>query len=173
MSDPTASAAQRATTQNASVKVVEQQSLSERANQMFQAIARRAFELFESEGCPQGRDQEHWLQAEAEFLHPVPLTVTETDDVLTVRAEVPGFSAANLQIGIEPGRLTIGGRKESKEEQKKGQAIVSEQRSSEILRVITLPAQVDASKATATLSNGVIELILPKAAPKAQAAQAN
>jgi HSP20 family molecular chaperone IbpA len=35
--------------------------------------------------------------------------------------------------------------------------------------VITLPAAVDTSKATATLTNGVIELILPKAA-KAQAA---
>jgi HSP20 family protein len=137
---------------------------------MFEAIARRAYELFESEGRPQGRDQEHWLKAEAELLRPVPLTLTETDDALTVRAEVPGFSATDLQIGVEPGRLTIGGRKETKEEQKKGKAIVREQRSSEIMRMITLPAQVDAAKATATLSNGVLELVLPKAASKAQAA---
>jgi HSP20 family protein len=173
MSEPTASAAQRALNQNAAVKVVEPQSLSERANQMYEAIARRAFELFLNEGSPHGRDLEHWFQAEAQLLHPVPVTLTETDDVLTVRAEVPGFNAADLQIGVEPGRLTIGGRKETKEEQKKGKAIVRDQRSSEILRVITLPTLVDASKATATLTNGVIELILPKAAAKAQAAKAD
>jgi HSP20 family protein len=172
MGEPTASAAQRAPNQNTAVKVVEPQSLSERANQMYEAISRRAFELFLTEGSPHGRDQEHWLKAEAEFLHPVPVSITETDDVLTVHAEVPGFSAADLQIGVEPNRLTIGGRKESKQEQKKGKAIYRDQRSTEILRVITLPASVDASKATATLANGVIELVLPKAA-KAQAATAS
>ena len=173
MTEPTASATQRAPSQNAAVKVVElePQSLSERANRMYEAIAQRAFEIFESEGCSHGRDLEHWLQAEAELLHPVPLTISETEDALTILAEVPGFSAAELQIGVEPGRLTIAGRKESKEEHKKGKAIYRDQRSSEILRVLTLPAAVDASKATATLSNGVIELLLPKAA-KAQAAQA-
>jgi HSP20 family molecular chaperone IbpA len=171
MTELTASGAQRAPL-NAAVKVVEPQSLSERANQMFQAIAQRAYELFESEGCLHGRDAEHWLRAEAEFLRPVPLTITETEDALTVRAEVPGFTAADLQIGVEPGRLTIGGRREAKEEQKKGKSVIREERSSEILRVISLPAQVDASKAAATLSNGVVELILPKPSAKAQAAQA-
>ncbi len=31
------------------------------------AVARRAFELWEQEGRPPGRDREHWLQAEAEL----------------------------------------------------------------------------------------------------------
>lgn len=31
-----------------------------------EAIRRRAYELFEQEGCIHGRDQEHWLRAEAE-----------------------------------------------------------------------------------------------------------
>lgn len=174
MSEQTASASavQRAPTQSAAVKVGEPQALIDRANQMYQAIARRAFALFESEGGPQGRDIEHWLKAEAELVHPVPLSVTETDDALIVRAEVPGFTAAELQLGVESGRLTIGGKRESRAEQKKGKDIYREQLSSEILRVITLPAAVDASKATATLTNGVVELILPKAV-KAQAARAD
>ena len=116
-------------------------------------------------------DVEHWLKAEAEFLQPVPLNITENDDALIVHADVHGFSAADLQIGVESARLTIGGKKQSKEETKRGKAIHREQLSNEILRVITLPVTVDASKATATLSNGVIELILPKAV-KAKAATA-
>jgi hypothetical protein len=30
-------------------------------------IAQRAFEIWEREGRPQGRDQDHWYQAEAEL----------------------------------------------------------------------------------------------------------
>jgi HSP20 family molecular chaperone IbpA len=170
MTEQTAAAVQRAPAQSAAVRVVEPQALIDRINQVYQAIARRAFEFFESEGGAPGRDVEHWLQAEAELLRPVPVNVAETDDALTVQAEVPGFNAGDLQVSVESGQLAISGKQESREEQKKGKAIYREQRSSEILRVITLPAAVDASKATATLTNGIIELILPKAA-KAQAAR--
>jgi HSP20 family protein len=171
MSEPAASAGQRTSNQNTAVKVVEPPSLSERVKRIQEAIACRAFELFLDEGSPNGRDVEHWLQAEADLLQPMPMTITETGDVLTVRAEVPGFTASELQIGVEPGRLTIAGRKEAKEEQTTAKTIHTERRSNEILRVIALPASVDGAKATATLSNGVIELTLPKAV-KAKAATA-
>ena len=31
------------------------------------AVATRAYHLWETAGCPSGRDKEHWLQAEAEL----------------------------------------------------------------------------------------------------------
>ena len=31
-----------------------------------QRIQQRAYEIWESEGCPSGQDQEHWLRAERE-----------------------------------------------------------------------------------------------------------
>ncbi len=31
-----------------------------------EVIRRRAYEIYEQEGCIHGRDQEHWLRAEAE-----------------------------------------------------------------------------------------------------------
>ncbi len=31
------------------------------------AVARRAWEIWQSEGCPDGREVEHWLQAEKEL----------------------------------------------------------------------------------------------------------
>ena len=164
MSDKTAAAVQRAPAQSAAVKVVEPQSLIARINQIYETIARRAFDLLENEGGAPGRDVEHWLQAEAELLHPVPVNVAESEDTLTVQAEVPGFNAGDLEVCLEPGRLTISGKKESREEQRQGKAIYQEQRSSEILRVIDLPAAVDASQAAATLTNGVLEVIVLKAA---------
>jgi HSP20 family protein len=148
----------------ASLKVVEPKSLFDRINQMQQAIARRAFELFEWDGGLFGRDLEHWFRAEAELLHPVHMSVTESDDALAVQAEVPGFSPNELEVSIEARRLTISGKKESREERKKGKTIYQERCSNEILRAIDLPAEVDATKATATLKNGLLELTLPKTA---------
>jgi Protein of unknown function (DUF2934) len=37
-----------------------------RIDEMHEYVQRRAYELWESEGRPTGRDQAHWLQAESE-----------------------------------------------------------------------------------------------------------
>ena len=81
-----------------------------------------------------------WFKAESELLHPVHVRIAESDEVLTAEAEVPDFEAKDLRINVEPRRLTISGKKETKEEQKKGKAVHHEQCSNEILRVIDLPA---------------------------------
>lgn len=33
-----------------------------------EAIAARAYAIWQEQGCPDGRDMEHWLEAEAHFL---------------------------------------------------------------------------------------------------------
>jgi hypothetical protein len=40
---------------------------AKRIDEMREYIQRRAYELWESEGRPTGRDQAHWLQAEREI----------------------------------------------------------------------------------------------------------
>lgn len=144
------------------IKATEPLNVFEQFNHIYDAIARRAFGIFESNGRNFGHELKDWFKAEAELLHPVYLRMAESDDALTVEAEVPGFEAKDLQIDLEPRRLTISGKKEAKEEQKKGKAVYQEQCSNEILRVIDLPVEVDASKAAATLKNGMLELQMPK-----------
>ena len=147
------------------LRVVSFEDLFERINKMYDSIARRAFEIFESKGRISGRDLEDWFKAETELLHPLHIDVSESDNALTVRAEVPGFTAKELEVSIEPRRLTITGKREAKEERKDKKAIYSERCSDQILRMIDLPAEVDAAKVTATLKDGVLELAMPKAAP--------
>jgi HSP20 family protein len=130
----------------------------------YNAIARRAFELFDNRGRWFGNDLEDWFRAESELLQPVNLEITETDDNFTVRAEVPGFSIKELTIDVEPHLLTITGRHEAQEESKKGKTIYSERSGKQVMRVVNLPADIDTSKATATLKDGVLNLELPKAA---------
>ena len=110
-----------------------------------------------------GRELEDWFRAESELLHPVHLEIAESDEDLIVRAEVPGFNAKELEIQLEPRKLTIAGKHEAQEESKKGKTIYSERCAKEILRVVHLPAEVDSSKVSAILKDGVLTIELPKA----------
>jgi HSP20 family protein len=105
-----------------------------------------------------------WFRAESELLHPVHLEIAESDDSLTVRAEVPGFSTKELEINVEPRKLMISGKHEAQEESKKGKTIYSERCAKEILRVVDLPAEVDSSKVNATLKDGILNIEMPKVA---------
>ena len=133
-------------------------------DRIYDTIARRAFELFEGNGRWFGHDLDDWFRAEAELLRPVPLELKETDVDFKVRAEVPGFSAKDLEISLEPRCLKIAGKRETKEEEKKGKTIRSEFYADQIMRVIELPADIDTSKASANLKDGVLTIDLPKAA---------
>jgi HSP20 family protein len=135
----------------------------ERSRQIYDSIARRAFEIFESSGRISGRDHEDWLKAEAELLHPIHLDIAESDEAVTVRAEVPGFSAKDLDISLEPRRLAITGERETKAERKTEKKLHSERCVDQVFRVIDLPAEVNPEKATATLKDGILELAMPKA----------
>jgi HSP20 family molecular chaperone IbpA len=146
------------------LRVVDPETLISRMNELYDLIAQRAFEIFEGDGRP-GRDQDNWFRAEQELLHPVHVCIGEADGALNIEAEVPGFNPDELQVSLEPKRLTIAGKKTSSRESKeKEETIYQERCSSEILRVIELPAEVDPAKASATLKNGVLDLKLPKAA---------
>jgi HSP20 family protein len=152
-------------TSPAPLRLVPASDLIDRMERMYDQIARRAFEIFENDGRIFGRDMENWFKAESELLHPVHVDVSESDKDLSVRAEVPGFAANELEISLEGSRLTISGKRESKKERKEKKTVYEEHCSDQLLRVVMLPAPVDAAKAEATLKDGVLELKLPKAMP--------
>jgi HSP20 family protein len=145
------------------VKQSSTEDVFNRIEQTYNSIARRAFEIFDSNGGWLGNDLEDWFRAESELLHPVHLEIAETDNNLSVRAEVPGFSVKELEINVGPRQLTITGKHEAQEESKKGKTVYSERCGKEILRVVDLPAEVDSSKVTATLKDGILNLEMPKA----------
>jgi HSP20 family protein len=139
-------------------------SLFDQMEGTFNALTRRAYEIFESNGRAFGRDLENWFQAEKELLHPVPVNITESDESFEVKAEVPGFNEKEIEISVQPGRLTITGKRETKKEEKKGKTVCEESCSDQILRMVDLPSEIETDKVTATLKNGVLELTLPKVA---------
>jgi len=148
---------------SAVAKPTQTENVFDRMQQVFDSIEKRAFEIFDNNGRWFGNELSDWLQAESEMLHPVHLEIAETEEALTVRAEVPGFTAKELDIRVEGNRLTIAGKHESKEERTEGKTIYSERCAKEIFRSVFLPSDVDGTKVNATLKDGVLDLDLPKA----------
>ena len=138
--------------------------LLEEFEHVYNSIARRAFELFESNGRWSGREWENWFRAEAELLHPLHLEMKESESSFNIQAEVPGFTPKELEITVEPRCLKIAGKRETKEEEKKGRTIRSEWCANQIYRSIDLPVDVDSSKASANLKDGILTIEIPKAA---------
>jgi HSP20 family protein len=134
----------------------------EKFDQIYDSIAKRAFEIFDNSGRWSGHELSDWLQAESEILHPVHLEIAETEEALYVRAEVPGFTAKELNIQVEGNRLTIAGKHESREESTKGRTIYSEHCAKEILRSVDLPLPIDPAKVNAQLMNGILNIEIPK-----------
>src|SRR5208283_519564 len=97
----------------APIKLLPSSNLGDRIEDWFNSIARRAFEIFDGRGRAEGHDLEDWFRAESELLHPVHLDIAQSDYSYTVHLEVPGFSAKDLEIGVEPHRLTISGARET------------------------------------------------------------
>jgi HSP20 family protein len=164
MPEKSAAAAQTASSRPL-VKSTKPESLAQRFDELYQQIARRAYELFESHGHAHGHDVEHWLGAESAIIHPVHVQLEDNASDYELHAEVPGFSANELEIHVEPQRVIITGSRESKSDSKKGGTIVTEECSNEIYRTISLPGQVDTSKVTSSLKNGILDITLPKLAP--------
>jgi HSP20 family protein len=134
----------------------------ERAQEIKDLIARRAYELFEARGGTHGHDQEDWLRAESEILLRVPVEVSETEDYFTVRAHVARFSENCLEVRVANRSLCITGRREQQWPQTEGQIIHSERLASQIFRVLDLPSQLDADKVNASLTDGVLEIRVTK-----------
>lgn len=86
----------------------------------------------------------------------------EDKDALVVRAELPGMKKEEIDIALQEGVLTLSG--ERKVETRSGEAVVyrAERLEGRFQRSLSLPAPVNADKVTATYSDGVLTVRLPK-----------
>jgi HSP20 family protein len=88
--------------------------------------------------------------------------VSESENDITVKAEIPGIDPKDVDISITGDTLTLKGeKKEEKENTGKSYHRVESSYGS-FKRVITLPASVDVDKVTAEGKNGILEITLPK-----------
>jgi len=146
------------------LNLVSVHELYEHTQDVFNLIARRAFEIFESRGHAHGNDREDWFLAESELLTPVRFHISESGEQLTAHAQVPGFNRQEIKVSLEPHRLSISGKTELREDHQSGKHTHSLRHAQLMFRVIDLPCEVDLSKAKATFNDGTLEVVMPKAA---------
>ena len=131
-------------------------------SQMHELIARRAFDIFESNGGSPGHDLEDWFRAESELLRPVPLNVIELNGEYVVRAEVPGFGGRDIKISVEPRCLAVSGKLQTNEEGENGRLIRSAWCANQVFRTLDLPSDVDTSTVSAFVQDGILTVHLTK-----------
>jgi HSP20 family protein len=105
-----------------------------------------------------------WLRAESELLNSAAVEISEADDRVIVRTQVPGFRDKDIEVRVEPHRLAISGKREQIRELKEKEHF-SDARSNEVFRMLDLPEEVDPDKVRATLREGTLGVALPKSHP--------
>jgi HSP20 family protein len=88
--------------------------------------------------------------------------VAETKDSVTIKAELPGLEAKDVEVAISGDVLTIKGEKKQEKEEKDEHRHLVERSYGAFSRMVRLPAPVAADKIKATFKNGVLTVTLPK-----------
>ncbi|MCG6944040.1 MAG: Hsp20/alpha crystallin family protein [Deltaproteobacteria bacterium] len=92
------------------------------------------------------------------------LNLSEDEDNLYVRAELPGVVPEEIEITTKENNLIIKGERKIAAEGEKVSYHRREREAGSFRRIISLPTRVDAEKVTAVCKNGVLTVTLPRAA---------
>lgn len=92
----------------------------------------------------------------------VAVDVLDTGPEIVVMANLPGVKAEDVQISVVGTSLSIKGSVQVSKEYEGSHVIRRERRATGFVRTVQLPVEVDADRAAAKFSNGVLTLTLPK-----------
>jgi HSP20 family protein len=81
---------------------------------------------------------------------------------IVVRAELPGLDKKDVEVSLNDNILLVKGQTKSEKKQEEGEYHRHEIQSSSFARSISVPSNIDASKISAALKDGVLEVTLPK-----------
>jgi HSP20 family protein len=95
------------------------------------------------------------------------IDVQDRGDHYLMTAELPGFEKKDLEVQISENVLELKAERSSDSETKTKGGSQTQSSRSYFHRYMTLPEEVVSEKVTGTMKNGVLELKLPKRAPKA------
>jgi len=114
----------------------------------------RFFDGFLDEfGLPEMADEKQWLPK---------VDVSETDDHVIVKAEVPGMDKKDINITMSDGILTIRGEKKQEKEEEKENYRFVERSYGSFSRSLRVPNGVDGNKIEAGYKDGVLKVVIPK-----------
>jgi HSP20 family molecular chaperone IbpA len=98
-------------------------------------------------------------RASDKYIRPA-VNIIETEDGLTLTADIPGAAKENLDLNVEKGILTIS---VPVSHSMPGNAAYTEFELANYYRQFTIPESLDHEKAKAEYANGILTLRVPKA----------
>jgi HSP20 family protein len=110
-------------------------------------------------------DEEQWFAEDYEGQ--LSIDVYQTDNKLVVKSTIAGVKPEDLEVYIHNDLLTIRGKREQEAGEEVADYLYKECYWGGFSRSIILPFEVQVNEVQATLKNGVLTIILPKA-PKSK-----
>jgi HSP20 family protein len=92
-----------------------------------------------------------------------PVDMTETDDTVRLRIDIPGVDPDKIDVELRQNRLHIEGQREEGEAAKGETILRHERRTGPFSRTIALPCPVKEDKIDAKCASGVLTVSIPKA----------
>ena len=83
-----------------------------------------------------------------------------------LKAEMPGFKKEDIEIEVQENSVEVTGRVGLKYDKKAKGYICKERACESFYRIVRLPEEVKTEDVKANLSDGVLEIVLPKKSPK-------
>jgi HSP20 family protein len=90
------------------------------------------------------------------------IDLSETEDSLIIKAEVPGINPEDMEISITDNILTIKGEMTQEDIEEKGDYHRMERRYGYFSRTLELPCKIVVEDVRATYKKGVLSIIMPK-----------
>jgi len=88
--------------------------------------------------------------------------IVEENERFVLRADVPGVNAADIDVSMDNGVLTIAGSRQAESRSDANGIQRFERVSGRFLRRFTLPDTADAENVKARCTNGILEIDIPK-----------
>lgn len=88
--------------------------------------------------------------------------VKETDEEVVVTIDLPGMDKGDVEISVTEDTLEVKAERKTEKEEKEEEFYKKERTFARFERSLTLPAEVRAEEARASLKDGVLEVHLPK-----------
>jgi HSP20 family protein len=92
------------------------------------------------------------------------MDVAEYENELVVITELPGVKKDQVNVTFEKGVLTVAGERTPHEIPQDAKVLMNEMRDKAFNRSIRLGTEIDVEKISAELENGILRIVLPKAA---------
>lgn len=91
-----------------------------------------------------------------------PVDVLDRDEEYEVTVDLPGFEKEDVEVTLADNTLSVSANREAETEESDGDYVRRERRRESVDRSVSLPEPVDQDDVDATLSNGVLTVVLNK-----------